>query len=175
MRALRARNSSKSTPLHWAVVNSQLGAAKLLVEAANKLAASSASSETGNDGLIDEPDSDLDENDEECDDAAADGVDQEASRRAIGRIRGGGSLVLMKDGAGRTPLGEAELNGWDEGARFLVSVMELGAEKAVESVAEHEDAVPAADESIGDSGASANAGADADVRELEERIGNTKV
>lgn len=34
-------------------------------------------------------------------------------------------LVDIKNNAGRTPLGEAEMAGWDKGATWLVSVMEI--------------------------------------------------
>lgn len=36
-----------------------------------------------------------------------------------------GKLVDIKNKAGRTPLGEAEMAGWDEGAAWLVGVMDL--------------------------------------------------
>jgi hypothetical protein len=35
------------------------------------------------------------------------------------------SLIDIKNAAGRTPLGEAELAEWDEGAQWMVSVMTL--------------------------------------------------
>ncbi|KDQ56305.1 hypothetical protein JAAARDRAFT_158326 [Jaapia argillacea MUCL 33604] len=34
-------------------------------------------------------------------------------------------LIDIKNSAGRTPLGEAEIAGWDEGAKWLVGVMNL--------------------------------------------------
>ena len=34
-------------------------------------------------------------------------------------------LIDIKNIAGRTPLGEAELAGWDEGAKWFVEVMKL--------------------------------------------------
>ena len=37
----------------------------------------------------------------------------------------GPNLIDQKNKAGRTPLGEAEMAGWDEGAQFMVSVMNL--------------------------------------------------
>ncbi|EJD08377.1 uncharacterized protein FOMMEDRAFT_71069, partial [Fomitiporia mediterranea MF3/22] len=40
-------------------------------------------------------------------------------------IKLGPALILARNSAGHTPLGEAERNGWDEGARWLVSVMDL--------------------------------------------------
>lgn len=36
-----------------------------------------------------------------------------------------GKLIDIKNKAGRTPLGEAEMAGWDEGAAWLVGVMDL--------------------------------------------------
>lgn len=41
----------------------------------------------------------------------------------------GAALVDAKNAAGRTPLGEAETAEWDEGARWLVEVMDLGADE----------------------------------------------
>ncbi|KIY63930.1 hypothetical protein CYLTODRAFT_402512 [Cylindrobasidium torrendii FP15055 ss-10] len=69
---LEAPNASRSTPLHWAALNSQLGIAKRIVEI------------------------------------------------------GGAHLIDLKNTAGRSPLGEAESAGWDEGAQFFVSTMDLG-------------------------------------------------
>ena len=34
-------------------------------------------------------------------------------------------LIDLKNAAGRSPLGEAEMAGWDEGAKFFVSMMRL--------------------------------------------------
>lgn len=34
-------------------------------------------------------------------------------------------LIDIKNSAGRSPIGEAEMNGWDEGARWLVQEMKL--------------------------------------------------
>lgn len=46
-------------------------------------------------------------------------------------------LIDIKNAAGRTPLGEAEQAGWDEGAKWMVEVMRLdvgGGEEGVESI-----------------------------------------
>lgn len=75
---LSAQNSSGSTALHWAAVNSHLEAAQKLV------------------GFPQGP-----------------GVD----------------LIDIKNKAGHSPLAEAELAGWDEGAQWFVQVMNLGPEK----------------------------------------------
>lgn len=37
----------------------------------------------------------------------------------------GVQLIDVRNAAGRTPLGEAELAGWEEGAQWLVQVMNL--------------------------------------------------
>lgn len=37
----------------------------------------------------------------------------------------GPALIFARNSAGHTPLGEAENAGWEEGARWLVSVMDL--------------------------------------------------
>jgi ankyrin repeat protein len=66
-----ANTSGRSTPLHWAVLNTQLETVKSLIKA------------------------------------------------------GGPSLIDIKDAGGKTPLGEAEQSGWDEGAAYLVSAMTL--------------------------------------------------
>lgn len=42
----------------------------------------------------------------------------------------GVDLIDIKNKAGRSPLGEAELAGWDEGAAWLVKMMNLDAEDA---------------------------------------------
>jgi ankyrin repeat protein len=41
----------------------------------------------------------------------------------------GPKLVDIKNNAGRTPLGEAEMAGWDAGAAWLVSVMDINESK----------------------------------------------
>ncbi|KAL5531756.1 YAR1 [Sanghuangporus sanghuang] len=53
----------------------------------------------------------------------------------------GPALVLVRNRAGQTPLGEAERAGWEEGARWLVSVMDLQviSETSVEDEASAED------------------------------------
>lgn len=40
----------------------------------------------------------------------------------------GPALISIRNNAGRTPLGEAEHAGWDDGARWLVSVMDFDAD-----------------------------------------------
>jgi len=45
----------------------------------------------------------------------------------------GVDLIDIKNAAGRSPLGEAEIAGWEEGAKWLVQMMKLDAE-----VTEHE-------------------------------------
>ncbi|CAL1711413.1 unnamed protein product [Somion occarium] len=40
----------------------------------------------------------------------------------------GKDLIDIKNAAGRTPLGEAEIIGWEEGAKWLVEVMNLDSE-----------------------------------------------
>jgi len=71
---LAAQNSSGSTPLHWAVLNSHLTVVKRLIEF-----------------------------------PAGPGID----------------LIDVKNMAGRSPLGEAETSGWEEGAKWLVEMMRL--------------------------------------------------
>jgi len=54
----------------------------------------------------------------------------------------GVDLIDIKNEAGRSPLGEAELAGWDEGARWLVQVMNLDETKEdVQESADPSDAI----------------------------------
>lgn len=69
-----AQNHAGSTPLHWAALNKQLGAARKLVLHPNSP---------------------------------------------------GRNLIDIKNNVGRSPLGEAEAAGWDEGAKLFVEVMIL--------------------------------------------------
>lgn len=71
---LSAQNDAKSTPLHWAALNSHLPVAQSLVRCPR-----------------------------------GPGVD----------------LIDIKNAAGRTPIGEAETVGWEEGAKWFVEVMNL--------------------------------------------------
>ena len=74
---LSAQNDAKSTPLHWAALNSHLTIAQKLVQHPN-----------------------------------GPGI----------------NLIDIKNAAGRSPLGEAENVGWEEGAKWFVEVMNLGEE-----------------------------------------------
>ncbi|KAI0291265.1 hypothetical protein BC826DRAFT_1023268 [Russula brevipes] len=71
---LSAQNRAGSTALHWAALNSQLAAARALVEF-----------------------------------PGGPGID----------------LIDVRNAAGRSPLGEAEAAGWDEGAKWMAEVMRL--------------------------------------------------
>lgn len=42
-------------------------------------------------------------------------------------------LIDIKNSAGRSPLGEAEIAGWEEGSKWLVEMMRLDADDAKES------------------------------------------
>jgi uncharacterized protein len=84
---LSTSNRAGSTALHWAALNSQLAAARRLVEF-----------------------------------PGGPGVD----------------LIDIKNAAGRSPLGEAEAAGWDEGAKWMVEVMRLVDAGGVGAVAEGE-------------------------------------
>ncbi|KAK7056607.1 ankyrin repeat-containing protein [Paramarasmius palmivorus] len=44
----------------------------------------------------------------------------------------GVGLIDIKNNAGRSPLGESEMAGWEEGASWLVGVMNLGADEVKE-------------------------------------------
>jgi predicted thioesterase len=55
-------------------------------------------------------------------------------------------LIDIKNEAGRTPIGEAALAGWDEGASWLVSVMKLDSTPTTAVV---EDDIGAEDEGLG--------------------------
>ncbi|KAF8234426.1 hypothetical protein L208DRAFT_837317 [Tricholoma matsutake] len=73
---LASQNNAKSTPLHWASLNSHL--------------------------LI--------------------------AQRLVGFPGPGVDLIDIKNAAGRSPLAEAELVGWEEGSKWLVQMMKLDAE-----------------------------------------------
>lgn len=60
----------------------------------------------------------------------------------------GVDLIDIKNAAGRSPLGEAEAAGWDEGAKWMVEVMRLVDAGGVGAVAEGEE--DAADSQIED-------------------------
>jgi uncharacterized protein len=51
----------------------------------------------------------------------------------------GVELIDIKNTAGRSPLGEAELAGWDEGATWLVKMMKLDVTEVVENENEEEE------------------------------------
>lgn len=58
-------------------------------------------------------------------------------------------LIDFKNSSGRTPLGEAEMAGWDEGARWMVSVMNLEKPNATDGEPEeHEDEIAEGDVEI---------------------------
>ena len=54
----------------------------------------------------------------------------------------GRDLIEIKNMAGRSPLGEAELAGWDEGAKWFVQVMNLNHEQEPEELEGECDAAP---------------------------------
>ena len=61
------------------------------------------------------------EDDDEAENDEREGEEEgEEDEEAIGA-----TLILLQNKAGHTPLGEAELSGWDEGARWLVGAMNL--------------------------------------------------
>lgn len=63
-----------------------------------------------------------------------------AARRLVEFPGGPGiDLIDIKNAAGRSPLGEAEAAGWDEGAKWMVEVMRLVDAGGVGSVAEGEE------------------------------------
>ncbi|CAA7260484.1 unnamed protein product [Cyclocybe aegerita] len=65
----------------------------------------------------------------------------EIAQKLVQQIDGPGrDLIDIKNKAGRSPLGEAELAGWEEGAKWFVEVMNLDADGAKEQPAD-EDAV----------------------------------
>jgi len=50
----------------------------------------------------------------------------------------GRDLIDIKNKSGRSPLGEAEMAGWDEGAKWFVEMMNLDTESSQEQLAEHD-------------------------------------
>ncbi|KAM6502592.1 Ankyrin repeat-containing domain protein [Amanita muscaria] len=83
---LSVQNSSGSTALHWAAINSQLAVAQKLIQ------------HPGGPG---------------------------------------GRLIDIKNATGRSPLAEAEMAGWDEGAKYMVQVMNIDETEAVEEEGEN--------------------------------------
>lgn len=62
-----------------------------------------------------------------------------AARALVGFPGGpGADLIDIKNAAGRSPLGEAEAAGWDEGAKWMVEVMPLNAPGGAALVEEEE-------------------------------------
>ncbi|KAF8332113.1 uncharacterized protein EI90DRAFT_2919006 [Cantharellus anzutake] len=89
------QNDSQSTPLHWAVVNKHLTTIKLLIEPPPPSSTITSLPTTG----------------------------APPPPTPLSLIRT--DLIDIRNAAGRTPLVEAELAAWDEGAAYLVSVMTL--------------------------------------------------
>ncbi|KZW02978.1 ankyrin [Exidia glandulosa HHB12029] len=56
---------------------------------------------------------------------AALNAQMDATKLLVESERGGVKLIDVANKAGRTPLAEAELAGWDEGARWMVDKMDL--------------------------------------------------
>jgi uncharacterized protein len=66
---------------------------------------------------------------------------QLAAARRLVEFPGGPGIDLLdiKNAAGRSPLGEAEAAGWDEGAKWMVEVMRMVDAGEVGAVAEEEE------------------------------------
>jgi len=66
---------------------------------------------------------------------------QLAAARRLVEFPGGPGVYLLdiKNAAGRSPLGEAEAAGWDEGAKWMVEVMRMVDAGEVGAVAEEEE------------------------------------
>jgi hypothetical protein len=77
-----------------------------------------------------------------------------AARRLVEFPGGPGiDLIDIKNAAGRSPLGEAEAVGWDEGAKWMVEVMRMADAGGVGAVAEEEE--EPADSQVEDTGGGA--------------------
>jgi len=64
-------------------------------------------------------------------------VQLEVARKLVLHPNGPGrDLIDIKNNIGRSPLGEAEVAGWDEGAKLFVELMILNAEESQEQLAE---------------------------------------
>ncbi len=119
-----AQNISQSTPLHWATVNKHLPTIKLLIEPPPPLSPFSST------GGPPPPST-----------AATPSSPSLSFKRT--------DLIDIKNAAGRTPLGEAELAEWDEGAAYLVSVMKITTNDEGKGTTELTEQVEEADEEIG--------------------------
>ncbi len=70
---------------------------------------------------------------------AALNVQLEVARKLVLHPNGPGrDLIDVKNNIGRSPLGEAEVAGWDEGAKLFVEMMILNAEESQEIVEDNE-------------------------------------
>lgn len=130
---VRARNEAGSTPLHWACLNAHLPCVQRLVGFTPKSLKNTqnedatSSEEKGKKRIetkvktvtISEKTGEEDDDEAENDEREGEGECEE-DEEAIGA-----TLILLQNKAGHTPLGEAELSGWDEGARWLVGAMNL--------------------------------------------------
>ena len=58
---------------------------------------------------------------------------------------GGAKLIDVRDGSGRSPLGVAEQNGWEEGARWMVERMDISDATAEEGEAAEDEKVDGRD------------------------------
>jgi len=68
---------------------------------------------------------------------AALNVQLEVARKLVLHPNGPGRyLINIKNNIGRSPLGEAEVAGWDEGAKLFVEMMILNAEESQEQLVE---------------------------------------
>ncbi len=117
-------HDSQSTPLHWATVNKHLPTIKLLIEPPPPLSPFSST------GGPPPPST-----------AATPSSPSLSFKRT--------DLIDIKNAAGRTPLGEAELAEWDEGAAYLVSVMKITTNDEGKGTTELTEQVEEADEEIG--------------------------
>lgn len=81
---------------------------------------------------------------------------QLGTARALVNFSGGpgADLIDIKNAAGRSPLGEAEAAGWDEGAKWMVEVMRL-------------------DDTGAAQGEERDADAEKDVQDTDDRIART--
>lgn len=79
----------------------------------------------------------------------------------------GRNLIEIKNIAGRSPLGEAELAGWEEGAKWFVQVMNLDHEQEPEGLGEDENEC---DATTLDTGNGINRDIDVEIQDADGQI-----